>query len=127
LTLSPQTVAIILAIGSLVVPPLVSLLKREKWPTQVKQLIAAALSLAISAAAIALVARHDFGLPFVSMASLVYVGSQIIYGAYFKSSAADIYLTSVGNVLSALTNPSDPAVSTPTGLQVNAGQPGPST
>jgi hypothetical protein len=91
-----QIVALITAIGSLVVPPVVSFLKRENWSAQVNQLIAGVISLAVSAVAIWIVAPADFGLPFVTLAGLIYAGSQVIYGAYFKASVVESLLASVG-------------------------------
>ena len=101
MSLDPQLVAIIVAIGALVVPPCVSFLKREHWPAQVKQLIALVLSCGVVAIALYIEAPKDFGLPFMSLAALVFAGSQIIYGVYFKSSAADTFLTSIGSIVSA--------------------------
>lgn len=95
MTLSSHTVAIIVTIGSLVVPPVTSLLKKEQWSAQLKQLIAGVLSIAVAVAGIALTAPNDFGLPLVSLGGLVYAGSQIIYGAYFKNSVLDNKLTGV--------------------------------
>ena len=63
------------------------------WSAQVKQLIAGVVSLGIAALGLWLVAPKDFGLPFASLAGLVYAGSQIIYGAYFKNSSVDTILT----------------------------------
>ena len=93
--LSSSTTTIIVAIGALVVPPLVSLIKNQAWSAQVKQLIAAVISLAIAALAFWLTAPSDFGLPFAQLAALVYAGSQFIYGAYFKQSAVEQVLTNV--------------------------------
>ncbi len=93
--LSSSTTTIIVAIGALVVPPLVSLIKNEAWSAQVKQLIAGVISLAIAAVAIWLTAPLDFGLPFAQLAALVYAGSQLIYGAYFKQSTFEQVLSNV--------------------------------
>ncbi len=95
--LSTQLVTIITALGGLVVPPIVSLLKKESWSAQVKQLIAGLVSLLIAAVAVYFVAPSDFGLPFASLAGLVYAGSQVVYGGWFKNSAVDVALTSVFN------------------------------
>jgi hypothetical protein len=91
--LTTQTTSIIVAIGALVVPPIVSLLKHVTWSAQVKQLIAGVLSLGIAALGLWLVDPKDFGLPFAELGGLVYAGSQIIYGAYFKNSSVDTILT----------------------------------
>ena len=95
--MTPQIVAIITTIGSLVVPPVVSFLKREKWSPQIKQLICGVLSLGVSAVAIWIVQPADFGLPFVTLGGLVYAGSQVIYGAFFKGSAVETLLANVGS------------------------------
>ena len=91
--LTTQTTSIIVAIGALVVPPIVSLIKHITWSAQIKQLIAGVVSLAVAALGLWLVDPKDFGLPFASLAGLVYAGSQIIYGAYFKNSSVDTILT----------------------------------
>ena len=95
--MTPQLVAIITTIGALIVPPVVSFLKRENWSPQVKQLICGVLSLGVSAVAIWIVQPADFGLPFVTLGGLVYAGSQLIYGAFFKGSAVETLLASVGS------------------------------
>lgn len=91
--LSASTTSIIVTIGSLVVPPLVSLIKNQSWNTQVKQLIAGVVSVVIAAIALYFTAPNDFGLPFVQLAGLVYAGSQIIYGTYFHGSTVNNLLT----------------------------------
>lgn len=95
--MNPQVIAIITTIGALVVPPVVSLLKRTHWSAQIKQLVAGVLSFAIAAIAIYIVAPKDFGLPLVNLTGLVYAGSQIIYGAYFRGSTVATLLTKIGN------------------------------
>lgn len=97
MTLSVQVIATITAIGSLVVPPVVSLLKRENWNPQVKQLIAGVLSLGVAAAGIAIVEPADFGLSLVTLGGLIYAGSQIVYGAYFKNSTVESALAKLGS------------------------------
>lgn len=99
--MTAQVIALVTAIGALVVPPVVSFLKREKWSAQVKQLIAAVISVAVAVVAIAICARKDFGLPLLQLAALVYAGSQLVFGAYFKGSTADTFLTAIGSVLNA--------------------------
>lgn len=84
---------IIVAIGALVVPPVVSFLKNIKWSPQIKQLIAGLLSLGIGALGIWIVAPKDFGLPLASLGGLIYAGSQAVYGLYFKGSSVDTILT----------------------------------
>lgn len=96
MSLSPQTVALITAIGGFVVPPVVSLLKQQSWSAQVKQLIAMACSGAVAAVAIALTAPHDFGLGFVTLAGLVFAGSQLAY-AFFKGSSFESALARFGS------------------------------
>jgi hypothetical protein len=100
--MNPQIIAIITTIGALAVPPVVSLLKRTRWSTSVKQLVAGVLSIAIAAVAIWIVAPKDFGLPLVTLAGLVYAGSQIIYGVYFRGSTVATLLTKIGNQPKAL-------------------------
>jgi hypothetical protein len=95
--LTAQTIAIITAIGGFVVPPIASLIKRTTWATQWKQLLAGALSLAVAAVGIAVTAPADFALPLLTLGSLIYVGSQIVYGAYFKQSQLDTVLTNFGS------------------------------
>ncbi len=97
MSLTPQIVALITAIGGLVGPPVGSLLKRGNWSAQLKQLIAGVVSAGVAAGAIAIVNPNDFGLPFVSLAGLVYAGSQVVYGAYFKGSTVEVMLASVGS------------------------------
>lgn len=95
--LTPAVVALITTIGALVVPPVVSLLKRESWPNQIKQLVAGVLSLGIAAAAIAIVAPADFALPLLTLGGLIYAGSQVIYGAYFSNSTLETLLRRIGS------------------------------
>jgi hypothetical protein len=93
--LTTQTTTIIVAIGALVVPPIVSFIKHQTWSAQIKQLIAAVVSLAVAGVGLWLVAPKDFGLPFAELAGLVYAGCQLVYGAYFKNSSVDNILTSL--------------------------------
>lgn len=95
--LTAQTIAAITTIGALVVPPIVSLLKKENWNPAVKQLIAGVLSLGVAAAGIALTAPSDFALPLLTLGALVYAGSQVIYGAFFQGSSVETLLRRIGN------------------------------
>jgi hypothetical protein len=95
--ISPAVIAIITTIGSLAVPPVVSLLKRENWDPAIKHLICGVLSLGVSALALWIVEPADFGLPLLTLGGLIYAGSQIVYQAYFKNSTAETLLARVGN------------------------------
>ncbi len=96
-SVSASTQAIIAGIGGLVVPPIVSLLKRISWPAQVKQLLAAVRSLGVAAVALAITAPSDFALPFLQLGALVYAATQVAYGAFFQGSTLDTVLTAIGN------------------------------
>ncbi len=96
MSLSPQTVALIVAIGGFLVPPLTSVVKREKWSAQVKQLVAAVLSVAVAGTAIEITDPAAFGLGFAALAGLVYTGSQAAY-ALFRGSAVETALASIGS------------------------------
>ncbi len=91
--LTTQLTTIIATVGGLVVPLLVSLLKKVTWSAQIKQLIAGLISLAVAAIAIWIVNPSLFGLPFATLAALVYAASQFAYGLYFKGSSVDTILT----------------------------------
>lgn len=85
--ISPTTIALVTMIGSYVVPTVTQFLKREHWSSQVKQLIALACSVAVACAAIAITARHDFGLPLAELGGIVFAASQIGYGLFAKDGA----------------------------------------
>jgi hypothetical protein len=124
--LSPETISLIVVLGALIAPPVVSLLKRSHWSPTVKQFVVALVSLAIAAAAIAIVSRRSFGLPFMTLASFIFAGSQLIYGAYFRGSGADNYLTAIGSVLGVTAaQPDEVDTAKPTALAVTPGPPGP--
>jgi hypothetical protein len=93
--LTTQTTTIIVAIGALVVPPVVSFIKHATWSAQIKQLIAAAASVAVSAVGLLVTAPHDFGMPFAELSGLIYTGTQAVYGIYFKNSSLDNVLTAL--------------------------------
>lgn len=95
-SLTPQTVALVAAIGGAVVPPLTSLLKNEKWSPQVKQLIAGVLSLATAAVALLITDKAAFGMGFASIGALIYAASQGVYGLYFRGSAVETKLAQFG-------------------------------
>lgn len=100
-TLSVQDIANIAAVGAVVVPPVVSLLKREAWSAGVKQAIAGAISCVIALAA--LFAGHAIsGAQFINSATivqtitLVYAASQVAYRG-FHGSTPDTWLTAFGS------------------------------
>ena len=94
----------IAAIGAAVVPLVVSFLKQQKWSAQVKQLVAGACSVAVAAIGVA-VTTHNWGTVNLSeLATMVFTGSQLVYGAYFRGSVVETQLAAIGR---------KPAVTTP--------------
>jgi len=96
-SLSPTEIGTISAVGSVVVPPIVSLLKTSKMPAQVKQLIALVVSAAVGVAGIAIAGASFTTTPLVELVALVASGSQIAYGAGFRHSVVETALSKVGN------------------------------
>lgn len=94
--LTSTDTAAIAAVGSMVVPPVVSLLKQEKWSAQVKQLIAAVLSAVVALAGLALAGASFSASNIVSLLALIFMGSQVVYGAYFRGSAVEVKLSTIG-------------------------------
>ena len=95
-SLSATDTAAISAVGSMVAPPLVSLIKQEKWSAQLKQLIAAVLSAAIALAGLAVAGASFSVANIVTLLALIFMGSQAVYGAYFRNSAVETALRSLG-------------------------------
>ncbi len=93
--LSAATVAMIATIGGLVVPPVTSLLKREKWSAPVKQFIAGIVSIAVATAAVYVTTPADFSESLVALSAIVFSASQVIYGLYFQRSTVEAALSSV--------------------------------
>lgn len=89
--------ASISAVGSVVVPPLVSLLKREKWSAQVKQLIAFAIAAIVTVAGLLIAGASFSTTNIASLVALIFTGSQVAYGAYFRGSAVETALSAVGS------------------------------
>ncbi len=94
--LTPIEVGTISAVGSAVVPPIVSLLKTAKMSAQVKQLIALVVSAAVAVVGIVLAGASFETTPLVELVALVAAGSQVTYGAYFRGSVVETALTRVG-------------------------------
>lgn len=87
----------IAAIGAAVVPLVVSFLKQQKWSAQVKQLVAAGCSVVVAAVGVA-VTTHNWGeLNLVELATMVFAGSQVVYGTYFRGSVVETKLTAIGS------------------------------
>ncbi len=108
--LSAATVAMVATIGGLVVPPVTSLLKREKWSAPVKQSIAAIVSIAVAIAAVYITAPADFSESLVALSAIIFSASQVIYGLYFQRSTVESALSSVFSGSSA---PAAPTAVTP--------------
>lgn len=96
MTVSPAVIAVITTIGALVVPPVVSFLKRESWPSQLKVAVTGVLSVGVAAAAIAIAEPSDFALPLVTLGGLIFAGATLAYHLMFKGSEVDTALTNVG-------------------------------
>lgn len=96
-TLDATTVGTIAAVGSAVIPPVVSLLKREHWSAQVKQAIAGLASIVVAVVGIALTVHNWSALNLTTLAALAYAGSQLVYGVYFRGSVVETRLTSLGS------------------------------
>ena len=86
--LTVATIALITAIGAVIVVPVTGFLKKETWSAHVKQAIAMVISLGVSAVAIAIKDPSAFGLGFVQLGALIFAGSQIFY-AFFKGSSLE--------------------------------------
>ena len=95
-TLDPTTIGTISAIGAAVIPPLVSFLKRQTWSAQVKQLVAALAALIVAGVGIAVTTQDFTTLAITQLAALAYAGSQVVYGVYFRGSAVETRLRTVG-------------------------------
>jgi hypothetical protein len=97
MSLSPTELGTISAIGAAVVPPVVSFLKRQHWTAQTKQAIAFAVSAVVAVVGIAITGASWAPTQLASLIGLVFLGGQAVYGAYFRGSAVDSKLTSVGS------------------------------
>jgi hypothetical protein len=81
-----DVLATIMAVGAFIVPIFTSLLKREHWNNQVKQLIAAVLSFGVAAVVIAVKDPSIFGLGYVTAATVAFSAATAFYSAFFKGS-----------------------------------------
>ena len=93
--LTPQTISLFTGIGSIVVPPITSLLKSEKWSTQTKQLIAMVISFIAAIVGLLITQPSIFTQALPAMFGMIFVGSQLFYITYFRKSATDVKLTAV--------------------------------
>lgn len=103
--LSATDTSAIAAVGSVVVPPLVSLLKQQKWSAQVKQLIAVAISAAVAVVGLLLAGASFNVTNIASLIALIFTGSQVAYGAYFRGSTVETALSAVGGKAKSVTPP----------------------
>ena len=110
--LSASTVAMIATIGGLVVPPVTSLLKREKWSAPVKQFVAAIVSILVAVAAVYITAPADFAQSLVALSAIIFSASQVVYGIYFQRSTVESALSSVFSGSSAAPAIAPPATAT---------------
>ena len=110
--LTAATVAMIATIGGLVVPPVTSLLKREKWSAPVKQFVAAIVSILVAVAAVYITAPADFAQSLVALSAIIFSASQVVYGIYFQRSTVESALSSVFSGSSAAPASAAPATAT---------------
>lgn len=107
MTLTPDQIATISAVASIIIPPVVSLLKREQWPTWVKQLIAMTAAVVAAVIGIAVTVTDWSAINVATLIGLAYLGSQVVYQAYFRGSASDTKLTTLP---SKTATPAEPVV-----------------
>jgi hypothetical protein len=99
--LTPQDIANVAAVSAFVIPPVVSLLKRENWSAGVKQTIAIAISAIVGIWAL-IIGHVITGAVITSPESLItavglaFTASQIAYRG-FAGSKVDTRLTAIGS------------------------------
>lgn len=79
-------------------PPVISLLKRQTWPTNVKKYFAAALAIIAGVVSVGVSegwAMLDFGL-IVSSIAIIYPLVQTTYLGFWEDTAVDEVLTRIG-------------------------------
>jgi hypothetical protein len=96
--LSAATIALIVLIGGWIATPLTSLLKREKWPSQIKQLICMVVSAAVAVVAVEIdQPKLLTGQNVADLAALIFGWATLTYGWVFKGTPVDNKLTAIGS------------------------------
>lgn len=123
MTLTAAQLSTIAAVAAVIIPPVVSLLKRENWPAGVKQVIALAASVAASIVGVAVTVTDWSAVNIAVLAGLAYTGSQVVYQAYFRGSAFDSTLTALPQwkKTAATATPVEPAPVEPTPVAADSG------
>jgi hypothetical protein len=95
--LNAQTFALITIIGGFVTAPVTSLLKHENWTAQIKQLVALGVSMAVTAASIAIVQPHLFmaAQTVLGLLGVIYTASQALYQTLFSGTTVNKMLTKI--------------------------------
>ena len=96
MSLSAQTIGLITAIGAIIVPPIVSLLKSETWPSHVKQLICLVVSAVVGIVAIEIdQPRLLTSSNVIVLAGFIFTTATFVYTLLFHGSTSDGALTKI--------------------------------
>jgi hypothetical protein len=83
---------VVLLASGIVIPPIVSFIKKTSWPSRVKFLLSIGVAFAVASAVLA--GQGEFGSwsEFVGKVSLVWAESQVIYQLYFDETTMNARL-----------------------------------
>lgn len=95
MALDAATQTTIAAIGAAVIPPVVSFIKRAGWSAQLKQLVALVASGIVAVVGIVVSGGSLTAISITQLTAMAGVGSQAVYGTYFKGSVVDTALSKI--------------------------------
>jgi hypothetical protein len=100
--LSGATITLIVILGGFVASPVTSLIKHERWPAHVAQIVCMVVSAGVACLAVEIDQPSLFhAANVVSLAGLVFAWATIAYPLVFKTSAAgqrvNAFLTAIGS------------------------------
>jgi hypothetical protein len=100
--LSAATIALIVLLGGIVATPITSLIKHEKWPNHVAQIVCMVVSGAVACIAVEIDQPSLFnGRTVVTLAGLVFAWATLAYPLIFKTTdagkKANAALTAIGS------------------------------
>jgi hypothetical protein len=96
-TLTSAQLAAIAAVASVISPPIVAFLAKEPWAAWVKQLLSLLVCIGATFVGLA-IAGTAFSVQNITyLVGLGYLGSQVVYQAYFRHSVVETTLTNVGS------------------------------
>ena len=97
MSLTAQTIGLITVIGAVIVPPIVSFLKSESWPSYIKQAICLIASAAVAVVAVVIdQPKLLTGSNVVVLAGFIFTTATFVYSLLFHGSTIDSALTKIG-------------------------------